>query len=141
MIKAIGLVGLLMGLAGPSYASGIAIGDSLALGFGRASGMNTSARVGISSCMIRGYVPSRHYDTVLISAGTNDVPGKCVGQIRQLVANRVHPSRVYWIIPVNQSRGNVLRVSAQWGDTSVFYVASRRRAVWPHPDHYYNVIK
>ena len=85
MVRAIDCTsGLLAGLlmAAPAMARSIAIGNSLAVGFGQASHVETIARVGISSCVIARMVPSEQFDTALLSAGTNDPPGRCVEQVR-----------------------------------------------------------
>jgi hypothetical protein len=119
-------------------ANSAAVGDSLAVGFGGASHMSVYAKVGASSCVIRWYVPSHHFDGVLISAGTNDVPGRCVASVRARVAKLMTPSRVMWVVPVNGSRGTVLAVARKWGDELFYYVAQRGRG-WPHPHAYRNV--
>src|SRR5436309_1149493 len=78
---------------------GVAIGDSLALGFGQASGLETHAVVGEPSCPhgqwpgIVNMVPSKHLSFLLISAGTNDMPGKCIEQIRA----KANADAVMWV--------------------------------------------
>jgi hypothetical protein len=129
---------LMLTAATPAYGGSIAIGDSLAVGFGEASHVTTVARVGASSCAILGMVPSVHYDTVLISAGTNDPPGSCVEKVRERVAQRVRPSKVVWIVPVNGARDRVLQVAARYGDELLRYMPGRGRA-WPHPNRYWKV--
>ncbi len=79
-------------------------------------------------------VPAKHYDTLLISAGTNDVPGRCIEQIR----SKVNADHVIWVVPVNGARAHVLQVAAAHGDRLFYYVASRRN--WPHPDGYRKVL-
>ncbi len=123
--------------AGVVHANGLAIGDSLAVGFGPASGMHTIAKVGIGSCRIAGMVPAQHYDFVLISAGTNHAPGPCVEEVRQRVAELVQPTRVMWVLPVNGARGHVAEVAARYGDAVFSYAPSRSN--WPHPSHYFSV--
>jgi hypothetical protein len=118
----------------PAQASKIALGDSLAVGFGQASHVTTIAKVGISSCCIVGMVPAGYYDEVLISAGTNDPPGHCIEQIRE----RIHAGKVLWVVPVNGARGHVLQVAAEHGDALVYYTPGRKS--WPHPNRYWKVI-
>lgn len=127
---------LLLAAAGHGHAASLALGDSLAQGFGPASGLPTIARRGWGSCDILRLIPNRPLDLVLISAGTNDVPGPCVETIR----SRVKARRVFWIVPVNGSRAHVLAVAARHGDTPIFYVPLRGRG-WPHPPRYYNVFR
>jgi hypothetical protein len=118
----------------PAMARSVAIGDSLAVGFGQASHVRTIARVGISSCVIARMVPSEQFDTALLSAGTNDPPGRCVEQVRE----RVHARRVIWIVPVNGARQHVLSVASEHGDGTLYYSPSKRG--WPHPARYWKVI-
>ena len=122
-----------MALAGPSQASSLALGDSLAVGFGRASHMHTSAKVSASSCAIVGMVPRAYYDFVLISAGTNDVPGPCIEKIRA----RVNAGRVEWVVPVNGARKHVVRVALAHGDSLLYYKSGPN---YPHPRRYWNIL-
>ena len=137
MIKTLALAGFLMALAGHSLASSLALGDSLALGFGRASHMHTSARVGKSSCWIAKRVPRKHYDFILISAGTNDEPGPCIERVR----SEVNATTVEWVLPVNGARSHVLQVAIAHHDKLLVYTASRSKRVWPHPPRYWNILK
>jgi hypothetical protein len=118
----------------PAKARSVAIGDSLAVGFGQASHVRTIARVGISSCVIARMVPSEQFETALLSAGTNDPPGRCVEKVRE----RVHARRVIWVVPVNGARSTVLRVANAHGDGLLYYTPSQRG--WPHPARYWKVI-
>ena len=119
--------------AATAWGNEVAVGDSLAVGFGQASGMPTRAIVGISSCRIVGMVPPGHYDFMLLSAGTNDPPGHCVEQVRA----RADASVVEWVVPVNGARSTVLRVAAAHGDRTLFYTPGAR--FWPHPARYFDV--
>ena len=125
----------------PASGKKAAIGDSLAVGFGQASQVTTIARVGEPSCPNRSrkgivnMVPSEQFDTVLISAGTNDPPGHCLEQIRA----RVHARKVIWVVPVNGARGHVLQVAAQHGDGLLYYTPGKGK-VWPHPPRYWKVL-
>ncbi len=137
MHKFIALTGFLMALAWPSIASTrstLALGDSLALGFGQASHMHLSARVGKSSCWIAKRVPIKRYDFILISAGTNDPPGLCIEKIRALVNGGL----IVWVVPVNGARNHVLKVAAAHHDGLLYYKPSKR--AWPHPARYWNIL-
>ena len=126
----------LMVLLGVASAHGqdLSLGDSLALGFGQASHLPTRAVVGASSCRILGMTPSGHYDFVLLSAGTNDVPGRCIEAIRA----RLDADHVEWVLPVNGSRRHVQEVAAANGDSVLTYTPGRGRG-WPHPARYFDV--
>lgn len=116
---------------------GAAAGDSLALGFGAASGLATYAIVGISSCGAVWRVPTRHVTFLLLSGGTNDPPGPCIERMRA----RANADRVMWVIPVVPSaRQHVLRVAQAHHDATLFYTPGTGR-LWPHPAHYWNVLR
>lgn len=123
---------LLLGLA-TAYGKELALGDSLALGFGQASRMPTRAIVGISSCRILGMTPREHFDFVLLSAGTNDPPGPCIERIR----SRLNVTRLMWVVPVNGARSQVLEVAGAHRDATLFYTPGAR--AWPHPAFYFDV--
>jgi aromatic ring-opening dioxygenase catalytic subunit (LigB family) len=103
-----------------------AVGDSLALGFGEASGFETRAVVGEPSCPhgrwpgVVNMVPAKHFKFLLISAGTNDVPGKCVEAIRA----KANADQVMWVIPVNGARQHVLSVAHAHHDRTLSYTKS-----------------
>jgi len=124
----------------PARAEDLALGDSLALGFGRASHMRTLAVVGEPSCPngrrrgILNMVPPGHFNFVLLSAGTNDPPGRCVEAIRA----RLNADCVMWVVPVNGARPHVLQVAARHGDALLYYTPGKGK-VWPHPPRYWNV--
>lgn len=111
----------------PALADTYVVGDSLALGTGQALHAPTSAKVGISSCAIVSRMPKTFHDNLVISAGTNDPPGRCVKLIRSLAHARV----VIWILPVNGARGTVANVAARNGDYVVPYKPQSRNNVHP----------
>jgi hypothetical protein len=128
------LIAILILIPALAFVLSLALGDSLALGFGRASHLPTSAVVGEPSYKNRKFrgivnmVPTGHFDFVLLSAGTNDVPGNCIEAIRA----KLDATVVEWIVPVNSARAHVLRVAKAYGDKTYFYQASKKRGVWPH---------
>jgi len=110
-------------------------GDSLAQGFGWASGFTVFATRSVSSCYIADHMPSGHFKLLLLSGGTNDVPGPCI----ELMRSRANADVVEWVVPVNGARSHVLAVAAAHGDKLLYYTPSRRKGVWPHPDSYRSV--
>ena len=116
-------------LVTPVCARDLVLGDSLAQGLGQALGVATIAKIGISSCSIARMVPSGHFDRVVISAGTNDPPGRCIESVR----HQLDASHVTWVVPVNGARSHVLRVAAQMGDSTLFYAPAGRGV---HPSNY-----
>jgi hypothetical protein len=117
--------------------SKLALGDSLALGFGEASHVKTIAKVGASSCAIASMVPHQHFDVVLISAGTNDPPGPCVHLVRMEVARFIHLREVIWLLPINNACARVSSEAVHWQDKVVRYLPSRKH--WPHPSAYHRL--
>ena len=71
------------------------------------------------------------YDVVVISAGVNDPPGRCLEAIRA----RAHARRIIWILPapVNSARAHVVEVACEHGDRTVSYVPGRDHL---HPRSY-----
>jgi hypothetical protein len=119
----------------------LALGDSIALGTGQALHILTIATVGMGSCAIAQRVPSAHFSEVVISAGVNDPPGRCVASIR----DKLSADHVVWIRPINAAGPTVDRVAAAHGDRVITYttgrdhlhpasytaVAASVRAAWP----------
>ena len=79
-------------------------GDSLAQGFGWASHFTVFATRSVSSCYIADHMPSGHFKLLLLSGGTNDVPGPCIERMR----SRANADAVEWVVPVNGARSHVL---------------------------------
>lgn len=102
-----------------AHAEDAAIGDSIALGTGRALHVPTYAAVGKGSCDILKFMSRRHFDHVVISAGINDPPGACVTLIR----SEVNADRVTWILPapINSARKHIALVALLHGDQYVTY--------------------
>ena len=93
------LVAIVLLIPALAFARSLALGDSLALGFGHASHLPTRAIVGILSCRIARTVPSEHFDFVLVNAGANDEPGRCIEKLRA----KLDASVVEWIPPISPS--------------------------------------
>lgn len=108
----------------------LALGDSIALGVGQTLRIEVAAKIGASSCWIAQHVPSKKYDTVIISAGVNDGNGNhCIEEIR----SRVNAKRVIWIRPVKYAGESVDAVALKYGDTVVTYSVGRDHI---HPKSY-----
>jgi hypothetical protein len=122
----------LFGLTTSSLASTFIAGDSLAVGVSSILHYPTKAKVGVSSCVIENYIPLEFYDRIIISAGTNDPLGRCLDGIRE----KVRTNEVVWIVPVNGARSHVLDVAHKYHDKVVYYIPSRNKHIWPHPDSY-----
>ena len=122
------LIALGLGCA-PAAASNLALGDSLAIGVGGALGVPTIAGVSWSSCRIAQVTPRGHYDRVVISAGVNDVPGRCVAAIRA----KINAGLVVWIRPINGAGPTIDRVAAAHGDVVITYALGRDHI---HPRSY-----
>ena len=111
------------------------LGDSIALGTGQALHAPTFAKVGASSCWIADHMPSKvEADVVVISAGVNDPPGRCVPIIREKISAR----KVIWIRPINAARVTVDHVAAQYHDSVITYRVGPDHL---HPASYQEVAK
>ncbi len=108
---------ILLALAFAAYANTLVLGDSIALGVGRALHEPTIARSGMSSCWVLRHAPRHFYDRVVLSAGIND-GGGCVAALRA----RVHAREVIWVLPapINAGRAAVERAMRP-GDRAVSY--------------------
>ena len=120
--------------------STLILGDSIAEDLGKYAHLPYSAKSGISSCRIlRDYIPPKHYDRVIVSAGSNDPPGRCVEAIRAAVVQRVRPSVIQWVVPaVPGARGHVLAVARSHGDWVLWFTAGRDHV---HPRSYKEITK
>ena len=110
---------LLLSLTGPAMAQDVAIGDSIALGTGRALGVPSYARQNMSSCWILRHMPPGRFEHAVISAGINDAPGPCVGAI----LGRVRAGQVVVILPaaINSARAHVAASAQAHGFQTVSY--------------------
>lgn len=108
---------VLLGLSSPP--GDAAIGDSIALGTGSALGVPTYARSSMSSCWVLRHLPNQSFDRVVISAGINDAPGRCVDDI----LSRVQARHVVVILPapINSARAHVAAVAAAHGAQTLAY--------------------
>ena len=104
-------------------ANTLALGDSIALGTGRAMHVQTVARVGASSCAIVRFTPRGHFDRVVISAGVNDAPGRCLSK----VLDTVDAEEVVFILPpgINSARAAIGKLARDTGHKTVSYVPGR----------------
>jgi hypothetical protein len=103
----------------PAALPDAAIGDSIALGVGSALKVATYAKVGASSCRISASLPHTAFNHVVVSAGINDAPGLCVGDILK----RIHARQIVVILPapINSARANVAAEAAAYGALTVSY--------------------
>lgn len=111
-------------IAAPQHdpaALSLALGDSIAWGAVHLGGLPaiSVARVGAPSCEILRAAPRRHFGRVVISAGVNDAPGRCLEAIRAAIDADV----VVFILPpaINSARAHIARVAAAHGDRTVSY--------------------
>lgn len=121
-LRAALVVGIVAGaafLVKEANAEDLAVGDSIALGTGQALHVRTVAHEGMGSCWILQHAPGGAFDHVLISAGINDAPGRCIEQIRAKYAG----AKVVWVLPaaINAARAHVASVAAAHGDKVVAY--------------------
>ena len=112
----------LLWLTGHAHAQDVSVGDSIALGTGRALGVETHAKQSMGSCWIARQVPHKQYDHAVVSAGINDPPGPCVeAVIKAIMARHVV---VILPAPINSARAHVASVAAKYGLTTISYVCA-----------------
>lgn len=105
------------------------LGDSIALGLSLAHpGCDVSAKVGRSTHAILSHqLPQRHYDFVVISAGSNNPNDPALRSQLQRIRATVDADRVVWIEPLNSTRARTLvrEVAADHGDATQRFDRSR----------------
>lgn len=127
---AVGALFFLWASVQASHSQTIVVGDSIALGTGRAMHLPTFARVGAGSCEIARYAFPRS-ETVMVSAGINDPPGLCLPQLYA----RFGRAHVLVILPkgINSAREHVMRLAARRGYDTISY---RTEGLSFHPRSY-----
>lgn len=108
----------------------LCLGDSLSVGVAALLHCQMIARVGVSSCWVAQRAPARFFDHIVVSAGTNDPPGRCIEQLRE----RLRGGNIVWVLPVNGARDHVASVARSSGDGVCVYSAGRGLGV--HPSSY-----
>jgi len=119
-LKMAGALALACLAVSAASASDLALGDSIAFGAGHAMHVQTVAKVGASSCAILGFTPRGHFDRVVISAGVNDPPGRCIAK----VLASVDAGEVVLILPpgINSARAAIGRLAREHGIKTVSYI-------------------
>jgi hypothetical protein len=104
-------------------------GDSIALGIAMAHpGCNVSAKIGRPSNLILSHpLPTKHYDYVIISAGSNNPRDGGLRTQLEGIRDKVDADKVVWIVPLNSSRaaGIVRDVAAEHNDSVQMFNRSR----------------
>jgi hypothetical protein len=105
------------------------LGDSIALGLALAHpGCDTSAKVGRSTHAILAHqLPQRHYDYVVISAGSNNPRDPALLDQLSRIRATVTADKVVWIEPLNSERARsmVREIAAAHGDSTQGFAQSR----------------
>jgi hypothetical protein len=101
-------------------------GDSIAQGTGAAMHVATWARKSMSSCWILHHLPDGHFEHFVVSAGVNDVPGRCVPKIAAWM--HAHARHGYWLVGYGAGEtAMVVNSAAAYGQIVLFFVTG--------PDH------
>jgi hypothetical protein len=110
-----------------------AIGDSIAVGTGRAARCAVYARESIpSATILKNY--SVNADFCVISAGSNDPNNPRLKQNLQGIRARQKCGRVVWLLPVHPRAARIVRaVAAMHGDMALGFVPGPDRV---HPKSY-----
>lgn len=109
------------------------LGDSIAVGLASViKGCAVIAKVGMSSAWILAHAYSGNFDTVYISAGSNDPYNPALVENLKGIKNRFPFSRRVWIAPVN-GRAKSAVYSVSFGDKVVNFTPGRDHV---HPASY-----
>jgi hypothetical protein len=125
--RALALAALLLvgACVAPARAENLALVDSIAWGAVHLGGLHATAaaRVGAPSCEALRRLPRRHFDAVVVSAGVNDPPGRCLAALRAALDADV----VVFVLPppINAARAHIAAVAAAHGDRTVSYAPGR----------------
>jgi hypothetical protein len=117
-------------------------GDSIALGLAAvmaASGVpacQQHARVGAATSTIASMVPARHYDLAIVSAGSNDAPGRKLRQALTRLRTRIRANQIVWIYPrAPQQAWAIYAAARSFGDGAIGLARLPSRD-GVHPDDY-----
>ncbi|QJU59269.1 hypothetical protein HL653_17195 [Sphingomonas sp. AP4-R1] len=110
------------------------LGDSIALGIAAAitilwpSGCDVRARVGATTSDISALVPAKHYDLVIVSAGSNDATGPAFDRDIVRLRQRLRAGQISWIYPRSRPRAwSVYRAASRHGDRTIDLAALASR--------------
>ena len=105
------------------------LGDSIALGLSLAHpGCDVSAKVGRSTHAILAHqLPEKHYDFVVISAGSNNPNDKALSDQLRRIRATVSADKVVWIEPLNSARARTMvrEIASENGDGTQRFDRSR----------------
>lgn len=116
----LGIIVLATLFSAHAWAENASIGDSIALGTGKALHVKTYAKAGKSSCWILDHeVPAHKLHDAVVSAGINDEPGPCVGRL----FDAIQADKVVVILPapINTARANVEAQAEAHGFKTISY--------------------
>lgn len=98
----------------------VTIGDSIAVGIGRASHCYQMAAIGRTAYDQAALIKPINIDTAIISLGTNRPTDPNLNVDLVYVRTNVKANKVVWIIPYNKDAAKIVRsVAASFGDKYV----------------------
>jgi hypothetical protein len=114
----------------------IAIGDSIAVGTGRAMGCEIRAHVGWPSGKIVNLANGVKQEICIISAGSNDPKNPKLLLNLKTIRGKIDCVKVIWILPVNSKAASSVRSAAK-NDCVVRFTPSKDNV---HPKSYKKVV-
>jgi hypothetical protein len=118
----------------------VAIGDSIAVGYGQASHCAIHAKVGKSAHFISQHFTSGNQGSMcIISAGSNDPYSITLHKDLTTIRNSaIRCNKVIWVIPQNPHAAQIVRqVAYQFGDAVLTFQAGHDHI---HPRQYKDIV-
>lgn len=115
----------------------VAIGDSIAVGTGKALGCEIRAHVGWPSSKIVNLANGVKSELCIISAGSNDPKNPKLLLNLKTIRGKIDCVRVIWILPVNKTAANAVRTAAS-GERVVGFTPGKDNV---HPKNYNTLAK
>lgn len=111
----------------------VAIGDSIAVGTGKAMGCEIRAHVGWSSGKIVNLANGVRSELCVISAGSNDPNNPRLILNLKTIRGKIDCVKVIWIQPVNTRAAAAVKSAKKPGDSVVSFTPSKDKV---HPKSY-----
>ena len=111
----------------------VAIGDSIAVGTGKAMGCEIRAYIGWSSSKIVNLANGVKAELCVISAGSNDPNNPKLLLNLKTIRGKIDCVKVVWIQPINKKAASAVRNAVRSGDNVVTFLPAKDNV---HPKNY-----
>lgn len=116
----------------------VAVGDSIAVGTGKAMGCEIRAHVGWSSSKIVNLANGVKAELCVISAGSNDPKNPKLLINLKTIRGKIDCVKVVWIQPINPTAAAAVRNARKSNDSVVTFSPTKDNV---HPKNYYDLAK